>query len=93
MRNKLHTHGGKRTPSPGKKVGRPRDGAKVKAKIAITLDPDLLKRLDAQIRAQGLESRSAAIALALKSWLKVDLDQVLAALDQFDQELANDDNA
>lgn len=90
MKNKRHTHGGKRVAGPGKKVGRPLLGPKPKVKVSFSLDADLVKRFEQQARKKGL-TKSDAIAQALRSWLPLDLNAILADIDQVDQELANDD--
>lgn len=94
MKNKRHTHGGKRTPSPGKKLGRPRIGIKPKVKVSFSLDADLVTRFEKQAQVLGL-TKSDALAFALDTWLpKItdqDLDSALKQLDLLDQELAKDD--
>ena len=91
MRNKRHTHGGKRVAGPGKKVGRPLIGAKPKVKVSFSLDADLVKRFERQASKKGL-TKSDAIAQAIRSWLPLDPDALLAEIDKIDQELANDDS-
>lgn len=92
MKNKRHTHGGKRIAGPGKKVGRPLLGPKPKVKVSFSLDADLVARFEKQARKKGL-TKSDAIAQALRSWLPIDINAVLADIDKIDQELAADDNA
>ena len=66
-------------------------GAKPKVKVSFSLDADLVARFEKQARQKGL-TKSDAIALALKAWLPIDINAVLADIDKIDQELANDDS-
>jgi hypothetical protein len=64
-----HTHGGKRVPGPGKKLGRPTDGNEAKRHYSLSLSPSEMKKIDEQASRLGL-TRSQAVNLAISAWLK-----------------------
>lgn len=72
MKPKRHTHGGKRTPAPGKTVGRPRKSEQIRKHFSLTLDPETVARLlDATRAAAGDDkiTRSDAVMRAVSDWL------------------------
>lgn len=64
----LHPHGGKRTPGPGKKLGRPATG-KTRKSIMVNIGPDVLEALDTKADNMGL-SRSDMLNQILQGYFK-----------------------
>jgi hypothetical protein len=62
------TRGGKRTPSPGKRLGRPPGDPKENTvKISISLDPIIFDKLETKAKAED-KSRTRIIEEALKAY-------------------------
>lgn len=62
----------------------------MKVKLAVSLDPRLVKQVDAQVKRKEYGSRSAAIEAALRNQLKTkrdaDYEALLAQLDPADEQ-------
>ena len=57
-----------------KNIGRPRHGKEIKVKISVSMEPSMIKKLDAYLGES--RSRSKAITHILEKWLEVHAERI-----------------